>query len=61
MVPRCKAMQENEITTEIKEIITSARGAKHLVDNSNHRYAHYAQFCLAFCEKKSLICLRSNQ
>ena len=26
---------------EIKEIITSARGAKHLVDTSNHRYAHY--------------------
>ena len=51
MVPKCKAMQENEITTDIKEIITSARGAKHLVDNSNHMYAHYAQFCLAFCEK----------
>ena len=47
MAPRRNAMQE--ITTEIKEIITSALGAKHLVDNSNHRYAHYAQFyCFAF-------------
>ena len=41
MAPKRNAMQE--ITTEIKEIITSARGAKHLVDNSNHRYAHYAR------------------
>ena len=44
MAPKRKAMQE--ITTEIKEIITSACGAKHLVDASNHRYAHY--YCVGF-------------
>ena len=35
------------ITIEIKEIITSSRGKPHLVDKSNHRYAHYSIFSFA--------------